>query len=155
MTSSSVSSGGGAKIGEMDGKGGRCVWEVLNCDSTGRRVAAELVYMSRCNSVRSTCTRSGLRHADMGAARKRKANKYLLTQQKCSPAVHWWKQKAEDEERRARKPAGCMAPRLCPRAKQGEDRREDSGGEGREERECKGEQRKDLRDEKGVDRESS
>lgn len=69
----------------------------------------------------------------MGAARKRKANKYLLTQQKCSAAVHWWKQKAEDEERRARKPAGCRAPRLCPLAKQEEDGREDSGGEGSEE----------------------
>lgn len=39
--------------------------------------------------------------------RKRKANKYLLTQQKWRMAVHWWKQKAEDEERHARKPAGC------------------------------------------------
>lgn len=65
----------------------------------------------------------------MRAARKRKANKYLLTQQSCGAAVHWWKQKAED----ARKPAGCRAPRLCPRAKQEEDGREDSGGEGREE----------------------
>lgn len=53
MTSSSVSSHGGAKIREMDGKGGRCVWEVLNCDSTGRRAAGELVYMSRCNSMRT------------------------------------------------------------------------------------------------------
>lgn len=43
----------------------------------------------------------------VGAVRKRKANKYLLTQQKWRMVVHWWKQKAEDEERRARKPAGC------------------------------------------------
>lgn len=43
----------------------------------------------------------------VGAVRKRKANKYLLTQQRWRMVVHWWKQKAEDEERRARKPAGC------------------------------------------------
>ena len=43
----------------------------------------------------------------VGVLRKRKANKYLLTQQKWRRVVHWWKQKAEDEERCARKPAGC------------------------------------------------
>lgn len=39
--------------------------------------------------------------------RKRKANKYLLTQQRWRTVVDCWKQKAEDEERRARKPADC------------------------------------------------
>ena len=43
----------------------------------------------------------------VGAVRKRKANKYLLTQQRWRMVVHWWKQKLEDEERRARKPADC------------------------------------------------
>lgn len=43
----------------------------------------------------------------VGDVRKRKASKYLLTQQKWRMVVHWWKQKAEDEEQRARKPAGC------------------------------------------------
>lgn len=41
--------------------------------------------------------------SNMGVVRKRKANKYLLTQQKWRRAVHWWKQKAEDEERHTRK----------------------------------------------------
>lgn len=44
--------------------------------------------------------------SNMGVVRKRKANKYLLTQQKWRRAGHSWKQKAEDEERRARKPVG-------------------------------------------------
>lgn len=74
MTSSPVSSHGGAKIREMDGKGGRCVWEVLNCDSTGRGAAAEVVYMSRCDSTRSACagacTHGRQKHADINGQRR-------------------------------------------------------------------------------------
>lgn len=73
----------------------------------------------------------------MGVVRKRKANKYLLTQQKWRMVVHWWKQKAEDEERRARKPAGCrpcalLVPALKTRGRR-EGRTEERRGEGREE----------------------
>lgn len=53
--------------------------------------------------------------------------------------VHWWKQKAEDEERCARKPAGCgcfapLVPALENKRKTGrEDRGEgERGREGRE-----------------------
>lgn len=71
------------------------------------------------------------RHAPttVGVMRKRKANKYLLTQQRWRMVVHWWKQKAEDEELHARKPAGCgrCAP-LVPTWKtreRSEDRKEE------------------------------
>lgn len=70
----------------------------------------------------------------VGAVRKRKANKYLLTQQKWRIVVHWWKQKAEDEERRARKPAGCgpcalLVPAWKTRVRR-EGRTEEKTGQG-------------------------
>lgn len=71
---------------------------------------------------------------NMGVVRKRKANKYLLTQQKLRRVGHWWKQKAEDEERRARKPVGRgpCAPLVLEWKTKGRRRRDGSGEDGME-----------------------
>lgn len=76
--------------------------------------------------------------SNMGAVRKRKANKYLLTQQKWRRVGHSWKQKAEDEKRRARKPGGrgpCASLVLewKTRGRRRRDESREDGTEGRRE----------------------
>lgn len=128
---------------------------LLNCDSAGHRVVGGGVYVNaqfyECIHMENTHTHTYIvdrnTPTSMGVVRKRKANKYLLTQQKWRMVVHWWKQKAEDEERRARKPAGCrpcalLVPALKTRGRREgrtEERRGQGGGDKR---------REDGRDEK-------